>query len=102
MKKFTAILLAVVMLFALSVSAFAATNSLETDYAIGNGLGVSVDLDIEGMYFDYPDILNTATNGYYPFSFSLIASDRSKVASVTVSNGGSFHWAYAQTPMAAM
>lgn len=96
MKKFTAILLAVVMLFALSASAFAATNSLETDYAIGNGLGVSVDLDIEGMYFDGSDILNTATNGYYPFSFSLIASDRSKVASVTVSNGGSFHWAYAQ------
>lgn len=96
MKKFTAILLAVVMLFALSASAFAATNSLETDYAIGDGLGVSVDLDIEGMYFDGVDILNTATNGYYPFSFSLIASDRSKVASVTVSNGGSFHWAYAQ------
>lgn len=96
MKKFTAILLAVVMLFALSVSAFAATNSLETDYAIGDGLGVSVDLDIEGMYFDGVDILNTATNGYYPFSFSLIVSNRSKVASVTVSNGGSFHWAYAQ------
>ena len=96
MKKFTAILLAVVMLFALSASAFAATNSLETDYAIGDGLGVSVDLDIEGMYFDGVDILNTATNGYYPFSFSLIASDRSKVASVTVSNGGSFHWAYAE------
>lgn len=96
MKKFTAILLAVVMAFALGASAFAATNSLETDYAIGDGLGVSVDLDIEGMYFDGVDILNTATNGYYPFSFSLIASDRSKVASVTVSNGGSFHWAYAQ------
>lgn len=82
------------MVFALGASAFAATNSLETDYAIGDGLGVSVDLDIEGMYFDGVDILNTATNGYYPFSFSLIASDRSKVASVTVSNGGSFHWAY--------
>ena len=94
MKKFTAILLAVVMLFAVSASAFAATNSLETDYAIGDGLGVSVDLNIEGMYFDGVDILNTATNGYYPFSFSLIASDRTKVASVTVSNGGSFHWAY--------
>ncbi len=94
MKKFTAILLAVVMLFALSASAFAAANSLETDYAIGDGLGVSVDLNIEGMYFDGVDILNTATNGYYPFSFSLIASDRTKVASVTVSNGGSFHWAY--------
>lgn len=96
MKKFTAILLAVVMLFALSASAFAATNSLETDYAIGDGLGVSVDLDIEGMYFDGVDILNTATNGYYPFSFSLIVSNRTNVASVTVSNGGSFHWAYAQ------
>lgn len=84
------------MVFALGASAFAATNSLETDYAIGDGLGVSVDLDIEGMYLDGVDILNTATNGYYPFSFSLIASNRSKVASVTVSNGGSFHWAYAQ------
>lgn len=96
MKKFTAILLAVVMVFALGASAFAATNSLETDYAIGDGLGVSVDLDIEGMYFDGVDILNTATNGYYPFSFSLIVSNRANVASVTVSNGGSFHWAYAQ------
>lgn len=96
MKKFTAILLAVVMVFALGASAFAATNSLETDYAIGDGLGVSVDLDIEGMYFDGNDILNTATNGYYPFSFSLIVSNRANVASVTVSNGGSFHWAYAQ------
>lgn len=96
MKKFIAILLAVVMLFALSVSAFAAVNSKETDYAIGDGLGVSVDYDIEGMYFDGLDILSDADNGYYPFSFSLIASNRSKVASVTVSNGGSFHWAYAQ------
>lgn len=94
MKRFTAILLAVAMLFALSASAFAAARSLETDYAIGDGLGVSVDLDIEGMYFDGNDILNTATNGYYPFSFSLIVSNRANVASVTVSNGGSFHWAY--------
>lgn len=94
MKKFIAILLTVVMLFALSVSAFAAVNSKETDYAIGNGLGVSVDYDIEGMYFDGLDILSDADNGYYPFSFSLIASNRTNVASVTVSNGGSFHWAY--------
>ena len=96
MKKFIAILLAVVMLFALSVSAFAAVNSKETDYAIGNGLGVSVDYKIEGMYFDGLDILSDADSGYYPFSFSLIASNRTNVASVTVSNGGSFHWAYAQ------
>lgn len=84
------------MVFALGASAFAATNSLETDYAIGDGLGVSVDYDIEGMYFDGLDILSDADNGYYPFSFSLIASNRTNVASVTVSNGGSFHWAYAQ------
>ncbi len=96
MKKFTAILLAVVMLFALSASAFAATNSLETDYAIGDGLGVSVDLDIEGMYFDGNDILSASETDYYPYSFSMIVSNRTKVASITVSNGGSFHWAYAE------
>lgn len=96
MKKFIAILLTVVMLFALSVSAFAAVNSKETDYAIGNGLGVSVDLDVEGMYFDGNDILSASETGYYPYSFSLIVSNRTKVASITVSNGGSFHWAYAE------
>ncbi len=96
MKKFTAILLAVVMVFALGASALAATNSIETSYPVGEGLGVSVDYDIEGMYLDGTDILNAAENGYYPFSFSLIVTDRTKVASVTVSNGGSFHWAYAQ------
>lgn len=96
MKKFTAILLAVVMLFALSVSAFAAVNSKETDYAIGDGLGVSVDLDVEGMYFDGNDILSASETDYYPYSFSMIVSNRTKVASITVSNGGSFHWAYAE------
>ena len=98
MKKFTAILLAVVMLFALSVSAFAAVNSKETDYAIGDGLGVSVDLDVEGMYFDGNDILSASETGYYPYSFSLIVSNRPKVASITVSNGGSFHWPMLRTP----
>lgn len=96
MKKFTAILLAVVMLFALSVSAFAAVNSKETDYASGDGLGVSVDLDVEGMYFDGNDILSASETDYYPYSFSMIVSNRTKVASITVSNGGSFHWAYAE------
>lgn len=96
MKKFIAILLAVVMLFALSVSAFAAVNSKETDYAIGDGLGVSVDLDVEGMYFDGNDILSASETDYYPYSFSMIVSNRTKVASITVSNGGSFHWAYAE------
>lgn len=96
MKKFIAILLTVVMLFALSVSAFAAVNSKETDYAIGDGLGVSVDLDVEGMYFDGNDILSASETDYYPYSFSMIVSNRTKVASITVSNGGSFHWAYAE------
>lgn len=84
------------MVFALGASAFAATNSLETDYAIGDGLGVSVDLDVEGMYFDGNDILSASETDYYPYSFSMIVSNRTKVASITVSNGGSFHWAYAQ------
>ena len=102
MKKFIAILLAVVMLFALSVSAFAAVNSKETDYAIGNGLGVSVDYDIEGMYFDGLDILSDADNGYYPFSFSLIASNRTNVASVTVRTAARSIGPMPRTPMAAM
>ncbi len=96
MKKFTAILLAVVMLFALSVNALADGTTPTTTLTIGNSLSVSVDYTIEGMYFDGTTLKNKATNGYYPFSFSLIVSNRANVASVTVSNGGSFHWAYAQ------
>ena len=95
MKKFTAILLAVVMLFALSVNALADGTTPTTTLTIGNSLSVSVDYTIEGMYFDGTTLKNKATNGYYPFSFSLIVSDRSLVDSITVS-GGSFHWAYAE------
>ena len=102
MKKFIAILLTVVMLFALSVSAFAAVNSKETDYAIGNGLGVSVDYDIEGMYFDGLDILSDADNGYYPFSFSLIASNRTNVAASPSATAARSIGPMPRTPMAAM
>ena len=93
MKKFTAILLAVVMIFAMGASAFAADTAHPTTFTIDDDLSVSVDYDIEGMYFSGNALLNAATNGYYPFSFSFIVSDRSKVSTITVS-GGSFHWAY--------
>lgn len=99
MKKFTAILLAVVMLLALSVSAFAEDTTPVTTKAVDTTLSVTVDYTIEGMYFDGTTLKNTGTavNGYYPYSFSFIVSDRTKVASVTVSGNGLFHWAYAQT-----
>lgn len=95
MKKFTAILLAVVMIFALGVNALADGTTPTTTLTIGNGLSVEVDYDIEGMYFDGTTLKNAATNGYYPYSFSLIVSDRTLVDSIVVS-GGSFHWAYAK------
>ena len=96
MKKFTAILLAVVVVFALGASAFAADTTPVTTKAVDTTLSVTVDYTIEGLYFDGTTLKSSATNGYYPFSFSLIVSNRENVASVTVSNGGSFHWAYAQ------
>lgn len=68
-------------------------------------LTVSVDNAVEGLYFEGHNVKSNATNGYYPFSFSLIFSDRSKVVGrpivketnengATVQNG--FHWAYKQ------
>ena len=95
MKKFFAMFLAVVMVFALGVNAFADDTTPTTKLTIGNGLDVEVDYDIEGMYFDDTTLKNAADNGYYPYSFSLIASDRALVDSIVVSNG-SFHWAYAK------
>lgn len=96
MKKFTAILLAVVMVFALGASAFAADTTPVTTKAVDTTLSVTVDYTIEGLYFDGTTLKSSATNGYYPFNFSFIVSDRTAVGSITVSNGGSFHWAYAQ------
>ena len=77
MKKFTAILLAVVMVFALGASAFAADTTPVTTKAVDTTLSVTVDYTIEGLYFDGTTLKSSATNGYYPFSFSFIVSDRS-------------------------
>lgn len=93
MKKFTAILLAVVMVFALGASAFAADTTPVTTKAVDTTLSVTVDYTIEGLYFDGTTLKSSATNGYYPFNFSFIVSDRTAVGSITVSNGGSFVWA---------
>ena len=90
MKKFTAILLAVVMVFALGASAFAADTTPVTTKAVDTTLSVTVDYTIEGLYFDGTTLKSSATNGYYPFNFSFIVSDRTAVGSITVSNGGSF------------
>ena len=93
MKKFSAILLAVVMVFALGASAFAADTTPVTTKAVDTTLSVTVDYTIEGLYFDGTTLKSSATNGYYPFNFSFIVSDRTAVGSITVSNGGSFAWA---------
>lgn len=93
MKKFTAILLAVLMVFALGASAFAADTTPVTTKAVDTTLSVTVDYTIEGLYFDGTTLKSSATNGYYPFNFSFIVSDRTAVGSITVSNGGSFAWA---------
>lgn len=93
MKKFTAILLAVVMVFALGASAFAADTTPVTTKAVDTTLSVTVDYTIEGLYFDGTTLKSSATNGYYPFNVSFIVSDRTAVGSITVSNGGSFAWA---------
>lgn len=66
-------------------------------------LTVSVDNAVEGLYFEGNNVKSNATNGYYPFSFSVIFNDRSKVTGrpvvkdvngKVVQNG--FHWAYKQ------
>lgn len=66
-------------------------------------LTVSVDNAVEGLYFEGHNVKSNATNGYYPFNFSVIFNDRSKVtgrpvvkdANGTVVQNG-FHWAYKQ------
>lgn len=105
MKKFIAILLAVVMVFALGVSAFAADTTPVTTMAVGEGLTITVDYDVEGMYFEGNTLKNAATNGYYPFSFSLIVSNRNQIhgrpevlygPQQTLIEDDCFHWAYLQ------
>lgn len=81
------------------LSAEAVTNPLITTDTV-DGLTVCVDYSTEKVYLqknsstDYT-VLCDSTNGYYPFSFSLIVNERSLVAGKpAVSNGGSFNWAY--------
>ena len=60
MKKFTAILLAVVMVFALGASAFAADTTPVTTKAVDTTLSVTVDYTIEGLYFDGTTLKSSA------------------------------------------
>ena len=63
MKKFTAILLAVVMVFALGASAFAADTTPVTTKAVDTTLSVTVDYTIEGLYFDGTTLKSSVMRG---------------------------------------
>ncbi|MCI2105886.1 MAG: hypothetical protein LKK00_04095 [Intestinimonas sp.] len=83
-------------------SAMAATDPLTTTDAV-DGLAVSVDYSTEKIYLqknsstDYT-VRCDSSNGYYPFSFSMIMSSRTLVdGRPAVSDGGSFSWAYDET-----
>lgn len=99
-KKVLSALLALVMVVSmLSMSALAIDNPLVTTDVV-DGLSISVDYDTELVYLqkvsstEY-NVLCDSTNGYYPFSFSMIMNARSNVnGRPAVSNDGSFAWAY--------
>lgn len=99
-SKFLAMLLTLAMVLSMtSISAVAADVPRTSTDAV-DGLTISVDYSTELVYLE--KVSNTeynvrcgATNGYYPFSFSVIMNNRSLVAGrPTVSNGGAFSWAY--------
>ena len=105
-KKVVSIFAIILMLTSIMYVASFAENANTT--ITQGSLTVSVDNAVEGLYFEGHNVKSNATNGYYPFSFSLIFSDRSKVVGrpivkekkangeigATVQNG--FHWAYKQ------
>lgn len=102
-KKVVSIFAIILMLTSMMYVASFAENANTT--ITQGSLSVSVDNAVEGLYFEGHNVKSNATNGYYPFSFSLIFSDRSKVVGrpivkekgengATVQNG--FHWAYKQ------
>lgn len=102
-KKVVSIFAIILMLTSMMYVASFAENANTT--ITQGSLTVSVDNAVEGLYFEGHNVKSNATNGYYPFSFSLIFSDRSKVVGrpivkekgvngATVQNG--FHWAYKQ------
>ncbi len=102
-KKVVSIFAIILMLTSIMYVASFAENANTT--ITQGSLSVSVDNAVEGLYFEGHNVKSNATNGYYPFSFSLIFSDRSKVVGrpivkekgengATVQHG--FHWAYKQ------
>ena len=100
-KKVVSIFAVILMLTSMMYVASFAEN-VNTTITQGS-LTVSVDNAVEGLYFEGDNVKSNATNGYYPFSFSVIFNDRSKVTGrpvvkdvngKVVQNG--FHWAYKQ------
>lgn len=100
-KKVVSIFAIVLMLTSIMYVASFAENANTT--ITQGSLTVSVDNAVEGLYFEGHNVKSNATNGYYPFNFSVIFNDRSKVtgrpvvkdANGTVVQNG-FHWAYKQ------
>ena len=100
-KKVVSIFAIVLMLTSIMYVASFAENANTT--ITQGSLTVSVDNAVEGLYFEGHNVKSNATNGYYPFNFSVIFNDRSKVTGRPVvkdSNGtvvqNGFHWAYKQ------
>lgn len=100
-KKVVSIFAVILMLTSMMYVASFAENANTT--ITQGSLTVSVDNAVEGLYFEGNNVKSNATNGYYPFSFSVIFNDRSKVTGrpvvkdvngKVVQNG--FHWAYKQ------
>ncbi len=104
-RKVLSLGLALAMLVSLfTVSAFAASTDPVTATDSVDGLTVSVDYTAEKVYLEKIssteyNVLCDSTNGYYPFSFSMIMSSRDLVngrPEVTGTNGA-FSWAYDET-----
>ena len=100
-KKVVSIFAIILMLISMMYVASFAENANTT--ITQGSLTVSVDNAVEGLYFEGHNVKSNATNGYYPFNFSVIFNDRSKVTGrpvvkdadgKVVQNG--FHWAYKQ------
>lgn len=100
-KKVVSIFAIILMLTSMMYVASFAENANTT--ITQGSLTVSVDNAVEGLYFEGYNVKSNATNGYYPFNFSVIFNDRSKVTGRPVvkdANGkvvqNGFHWAYKQ------
>lgn len=76
-RKVVSIFAIVLMLTSIMYVASFAENANTT--ITQGSLTVSVDNAVEGLYFEGNNVKSNATNGYYPFNFSVIFNDRSKV-----------------------